>query len=81
MLSARMFTIVASSITLLGGIVTMSEARSARAEAGQCFYGYAGLCYGRGEDLCPTGWHLTCSAHCTMPECEDYYAYSCCLLV
>jgi len=75
MLNTRMITVVASSITLLGGIVTMGEARPARAQAAGCTYGYAAAC---NEEMCPSGTFITCSAHCTLPECEDYYAYSCC---
>lgn len=75
MLNARMITIVASSITLLGSSVTMSEARPARAQAVGCTYGYAAFC---NIELCPLGTQRTCSSPCTMDECEDIVAYSCC---
>lgn len=78
MFDGRMITIVASSITLLGGSVAVSEASPVRAQAAGCWYGYTAVC---SSVECAVGEIRTCSSHCTMPECEDYIAYSCCTLI
>ncbi len=75
MINARITTIVASWITILGGSVAVSEAKAVRAGEAACTYGYAAFC---SFELCPVGWDRTCSQPCTMPECEDIIAYSCC---
>lgn len=74
MMKARLVTMLASLITILGGGATIIEAKVARAEQAACTYGYAAFC---SVELCPVGYTRTCS-NCSVEWCEDIIAYSCC---
>lgn len=77
MLRAKLLTLSASTVAVVGGLLLGPTEAAARAEQQECVYGDAALCT---QELCsgpgipPI---LTCQP-CSLPWCEDNYTYSCC---